>query len=169
MDKFISPKIYKKESVKIEGAFYTGQYYCDNKGRDWYETLTSWNGAIALDESDIVCACESDVSMMGMQEGRSVYEVLPRDVPENVVGNYTFKDGVFTDIRPNDVELAESERKRLMQDANNLILPLQDAADLGIETEGEASLLFKWKQYRVLLSRVDISAAPNVEWPVIPE
>ncbi|KKB22881.1 tail fiber assembly protein, partial [Escherichia coli] len=39
------------------------------------------------------------------------------------------------------------------------IAPLQDAVDLDIATEEEASLLAAWKTYRVLLNRVDTSVA----------
>ncbi|EHY3370425.1 tail fiber assembly protein, partial [Escherichia coli] len=48
------------------------------------------------------------------------------------------------------------------------IAPLQDAADLGIATEEEISLLEAWKKYRVLLNRVDTSTAQDIEWPVAP-
>ncbi|EFA6329502.1 hypothetical protein E3C62_13755 [Escherichia coli] len=44
----------------------------------------------------------------------------------------------------------------------------QDAVDLEIATEEEASLLEAWKKYRVLLNRVDTSTAPDIEWPAVP-
>ncbi|BES79828.1 tail fiber assembly protein [Yersinia phage vB_Yru_GN1] len=65
-----------------------------------------------------------------------------------------------------DAEVELFNRRSL---ANSKITPLQDAEDLGIITEDEASLLKKWKTYRVLLNRVDISKAPNITWPEIPE
>ncbi|EHW2673299.1 TPA: tail fiber assembly protein, partial [Escherichia coli] len=46
--------------------------------------------------------------------------------------------------------------------------PLQDAADLEIVIEEETSLREAWKKYRVLLNRVDTSAAPDIEWPTSP-
>ncbi len=55
-----------------------------------------------------------------------------------------------------------------MQAANEHIAPLQDAVDLEIATEEEASLLAAWKKYRVLLNRVDTSVAPDIEWPAVP-
>ncbi|KAA1170973.1 tail fiber assembly protein [Photorhabdus heterorhabditis] len=36
-------------------------------------------------------------------------------------------------------------------------------------TEAEKSALQAWKKYRVMLSRVDISQAPNIEWPEQPK
>lgn len=168
MDTFLNPRIYKNESVHIEGMFYTGLYFKDDRDRDWYETLTGWAGAIAVNESDIVCACESDVSMMGMAEGRSVYEVDPADVPQHVVGNFKYKNGVFIDIRPDEKELAGREKAELLLDAAAVISPLQDAVDLGIATNKEAEQLLAWKKYRVLLSRVDVSVMSRNEWPQPP-
>ncbi len=56
-----------------------------------------------------------------------------------------------------------------MQMASERIAPLQDAVDLDIATEEEASLLTAWKTYRVLLNRVDTAVAADVEWPVAPQ
>ncbi|MGA3715764.1 tail fiber assembly protein, partial [Escherichia coli] len=42
----------------------------------------------------------------------------------------------------------------------------QDAVDSGIASAEEINALAEWKKYRVLLMRVDISKAPDIEWPV---
>lgn len=55
-----------------------------------------------------------------------------------------------------------------MQSANNQIAPLQDAVDLDMATDVEKQTLADWKKYRVLLNRVDISTAPNIDWPPEP-
>ncbi|HDC4532635.1 tail fiber assembly protein [Enterobacter asburiae] len=165
MDTFINPVIYKYEHVEINGVMRTGLYFQDIHGRDWYETLRDWKGAIATDAAGIVIACETDVTLMGMMEGRNVYEVDPEHIPENVIGNYTFQDGFFTDIRPDAIELAEQKRKELLEEAKIAIAPLQDASDLGIETDEERGLLNEWKKYRVLLNRIDTSNAPDIDWP----
>ncbi|MEG1787544.1 MAG: tail fiber assembly protein, partial [Citrobacter sp.] len=44
----------------------------------------------------------------------------------------------------------------------------QDAVDLGIATEAEASLLLAWKKYRVLINRVDTSQTSDINWPDCP-
>lgn len=51
--------------------------------------------------------------------------------------------------------------------ASQIIATLQDAVDLGLSTPQEELSLREWKTYRVLLSRVDVTAAP-VQWPVAP-
>lgn len=48
------------------------------------------------------------------------------------------------------------------------IAPLQDAEDLEDATPAEATLLKKWKQYRVALSRMDMTAE-TWNWPEAPQ
>ncbi|AEN67338.1 tail assembly chaperone gp38 (plasmid) [Enterobacter soli] len=67
------------------------------------------------------------------------------------------------------VAQAEETRTVLMKEANARILPLQDAFDLGLETDEEKQLLLAWKKYRVLLNRVIASNAPDIIWPDKPE
>lgn len=73
---------------------------------------------------------------------------------------------------PTEKELiaqAETNKSFLMTKANEVLAPLQDALDLGLATNEEKELLFAWKTYRVLLNRVDTSAAPQIVWPRVPE
>lgn len=63
---------------------------------------------------------------------------------------------------------ANAKKTVLMTEAAERIAPLQDASDLGIATNEELAQLKAWKTYRVLLSRVDVSKAPDVEWPEKP-
>ncbi|MEX6151118.1 tail fiber assembly protein [Providencia hangzhouensis] len=67
--------------------------------------------------------------------------------------------------------IAEAEQKKqsLLSEANNSIAPLQDAVDLGMATDEEKAQLTAWKTYRVSLNRVDISTAPDIDWPEKPE
>ncbi|MEX0575228.1 tail fiber assembly protein [Enterobacter cloacae subsp. cloacae] len=46
--------------------------------------------------------------------------------------------------------------------------PLEDAVELGIATDEEAATLLLWKRYRVLLNRLDLSKAPDIQWPERP-
>lgn len=66
------------------------------------------------------------------------------------------------------IEQAEQQKSALLTAANNAIAPLQDAVDLEMATDDEQPLLLAWKKYRVLLNRVDTSAAPDIEWPTQP-
>jgi len=53
--------------------------------------------------------------------------------------------------------------------ASKIISPLQDAFDLEIATNAEVKKLAVWKKYRVLLNRIDVNTAPDIDWPDIPE
>ncbi|MFH2497050.1 tail fiber assembly protein [Morganella morganii] len=63
---------------------------------------------------------------------------------------------------------AEARKQALIAEANAAITPLQDAVDLGMITPVEEAALKEWKIYRVLLSRVNASTAPDTIWPVKP-
>ena len=67
------------------------------------------------------------------------------------------------------IAAAEAKKSSLLAVAATKIAPLQDAVDLSIATDEETALLAAWKKYRVLLNRVDTSAAPDIEWPEAPE
>ncbi|PVZ86695.1 phage tail protein [Serratia sp. S1B] len=67
------------------------------------------------------------------------------------------------------IKIAELTRSELRNAADVAISPLQDAVDLGIATGKETGQLKAWKTYRVLLSRIDTSTAPDIDWPVAPE
>ncbi|WP_258087436.1 tail fiber assembly protein [Xenorhabdus bovienii] len=64
---------------------------------------------------------------------------------------------------------AERKKQYLMSQASNAIAPLQDAVDLKMAIDSERESLTGWKKYRVLLNRVDCSAAPKIDWPKAPE
>ena len=63
---------------------------------------------------------------------------------------------------------AEMQKRILMAEAGDKISVLQDAVDLDMATPEEESTLKAWKVYRVLLSRVDTSTAPDIDWPLTP-
>ncbi|MFX2607078.1 tail fiber assembly protein [Enterobacter mori] len=64
---------------------------------------------------------------------------------------------------------AEAKKRRLLLDAEKVITPLQDAVDTNDATHDQKKLLLKWKAYRLALSRIDTSLAPNIIWPERPE
>lgn len=86
--------------------------------------------------------------------------------------NYRYSDGVFsapaTEVE-NAILIASSRLAAEMDEANRTIAPLQDAVDISIATDEETTRLSEWKRYRVALSRIDTSKAPDIEWPVMPE
>ncbi|BAN99513.1 hypothetical protein E05_47470 [Plautia stali symbiont] len=63
------------------------------------------------------------------------------------------------------ISAAEKRKSSLMQIATAAIAPLQDAVDLDMATDAEKALLLSWKKYRVLLNRIDLGAATDIDWP----
>ena len=68
-----------------------------------------------------------------------------------------------------DVNQASSKKNQLLAEATTQISYLQDAVDSQMASEQEARLLVEWKKYRVLVNRIDIEQAPNIEWPKQPK
>jgi hypothetical protein len=66
------------------------------------------------------------------------------------------------------LQMNTAARAQLLSIAADSIAPLQDAVDLGVATAGETASLTAWKQYRVAVSRVDMTQAAPA-WPSAPE
>ena len=67
------------------------------------------------------------------------------------------------------INVATAQKKQLLNEANAQIEYLQDAADANIATDTEKTLYAEWKKYRVLLNRVDVNQAPDIDWPKQPK
>ncbi|MGC0794300.1 tail fiber assembly protein [Pantoea agglomerans] len=90
-------------------------------------------------------------------------------LPEQPDVNYNYSDGVFSapaTEAENAVLIASSRLAAEMDLANRIIAPLQDAVDISIATDEETNRLSNLKRYRVELSRIDVSKAPDIEWPL---
>ncbi|MEK9495059.1 tail fiber assembly protein [Photorhabdus sp. P32] len=68
-------------------------------------------------------------------------------------------------VKDSQIEQAEKQRITLLRQANETIALLQHAVDTELASEKEKLLLLDWKKYLVLLSRIDISSAPDINWP----
>lgn len=153
-------------------------YLQSEDGLDWYalrESLVDSDALkIAFQADGIIRQQTYDVQGM-FPENLSVAVVnkksVPKDFPENADGQWIFNGKKITPRVIPESELiaqAEETRAQLMAEANQKITPLQAALDVGIATDEELAKLKVWKIYLVLLSRVDTSTAPNIEWPEPP-
>lgn len=66
-----------------------------------------------------------------------------------------------------ELATASNRRAALLAEANEQITYLSEAIDLGMATADETAAHTAWRQYRVLLSRVDITKLP-INWPAKP-
>ncbi|MGL9722130.1 tail fiber assembly protein [Symbiopectobacterium sp.] len=66
-------------------------------------------------------------------------------------------------------QAAQQELTSRLTVANARIQTLSDAVDLDMATDEENAALTEWKTYRVMLNRIDVSTAPDIEWPGQPQ
>lgn len=74
-------------------------------------------------------------------------------------------------VKPTNEEIIaniECQKQLLISESSYIIAPLQDACDLKIATDYELSQLQKWKEYRVMLNRVNTLTDSSISWPEKP-
>ncbi|KFA85882.1 tail fiber assembly protein [Enterobacter sp. EGD-HP1] len=177
-------KIYKPDNIQLEKDAEiirenTGMdiiFLRDPNGELWHEAQYLFDKdtlKIAFDENDVIVMLSEDATFLN-PVNCAVAEVKKDNVPAGVDESQTwmYRDGeIIPRIYTQDEFIAQAEamKQQLMADTSSIIAPLQDAVDIGEATDAEVSSLHGWKKYRVLLNRVDISKAPDIEWPELPE
>ncbi|MDE9557047.1 tail fiber assembly protein [Xenorhabdus bovienii] len=169
-------KIEKFTRYKPADAIPNVLYLKSEDGRDWYESqklFASDTLKIVYDDAGVIRSFGYDVSAL-CPTGLSVAEVDKKNAPDGISidGSWQYSDGKIISRVYTPAELqqqAERKKQYLMSQASNAIAPLQDAVDLNIATDAEKSSLAEWRKYRVLLSRVDCTTAPDVKWPEQPK
>jgi len=147
----------------------------DESGLDWYESQAGFSEEtlkFVYDSNGIIISFDYDVSKL-WPVGHSVAEISASEVPAglDISGGWVFDGKVITTRVYSSAEYvsqAEAERESSMALAAAAIAPLQDAVDIGDATDEERASLQGWKKYRVALNRLDLTAAPAIEWPEIP-
>jgi hypothetical protein len=172
----------EKDSEKYGDATAGIRFFESEDGQDWYEcqSLFADNTIKIMYDSENVIRSVIDkpvpergniyaVSMFS-PEGMSVAEISEK-LPEGFSirrGEWVFDGKKVVPRTWSKKELiaqAQKIKSALLDEAADAIAPLQDAADTEMATAEELQQLREWKTYRVLLSRVDVSAAPDVRWP----
>ncbi|MGO2972671.1 MAG: tail fiber assembly protein [Hafnia alvei] len=162
-----------------EDAMTSVAYLISEEGNDWYairDSLTNPQTLKIAFQTDGVIRQQTYDAQGMFPENLSVAEVskksIPNDFPERVDGNWIFDGKKITPrviLKSELIAQAEETRAQLMAEANQKIAPLQAALDVGIAIEDELAQLKAWKTYLVLLSRMDISNAPDIELPEVPD
>ncbi|AKH62883.1 MULTISPECIES: tail fiber assembly protein [Photorhabdus] len=138
-------------------------YYYSAKTNAFYPIELKENYIAAGSLPDDIMEINSDI----------YYEYAANNAPE---GKYRIagKNGLpeWADIPPLKKDelqqYAQFQKQQLVAEAIKQIAPLQDAVDLDIATEEEKITLSAWKEYRVMLNRVDISQENDIDWPEQP-
>lgn len=102
-----------------------------------------------------------------------VFQEYTQEPPEGKMRGA--KDGlpVWIDIPPlaqsELSSIAEQRKMELINKATNIIDPMADALNGGYIDAKDIGRLDKWQRYRYELTKIDISLAPDIEWPQKPE
>ncbi|WP_159287585.1 tail fiber assembly protein [Proteus terrae] len=102
-----------------------------------------------------------------------VFQEYTQEPPEGKMRST--KDGlpVWIDIPPlaqsELSSIAEQHKIDLINKATNIIAPMTDALNGGYIDDKDIEQLDKWQRYRYALTKIDISLAPDIEWPTKPE
>jgi hypothetical protein len=149
-------------------------YFKSEDGQDFYESLNLFTKKYKLciePDTGIIRSMAKDVSEL-YPAGFTVVDVDELPDGADISGDWLFDGQKVVRRIPTQgerVAKAKFEKASLMQDATNVIVPLQDAVDLDMATEAEKVQLVAWKKYRVLLNRIDVSTAPDIAWPEAPD
>ncbi|MHA3204287.1 tail fiber assembly protein, partial [Yersinia pseudotuberculosis] len=95
------------------------------------------------------------------------------EIPDgcNISGNWIFDSEKLVRRNVSAAEIiaaAAAKKATLKAAADSEIDWRQDAVDAGEASKKEISELAAWKKYRVALMRIDISKAPDINWPESP-
>ncbi|ANC42413.1 hypothetical protein A6V27_19575 [Hafnia alvei] len=150
-------------------------------GQDWYECQTLFADGTIKIMYDAQGVIRSMVTEPVPQRGNvlpvsmfwpvdcSVAEVNALPEACDISGAWRYTDsGEIVRHHDFDLKLAEKILLSRLNEADSMISPLERAVKHGIETNDERAVLEAWERYSVLLSRVDTSTAPDIDWPPIP-
>ena len=144
----------------------------DDKGNDWYDVIELFDESktlkIGYDDDGRVRTFTTNIHAL-FPVNLSVVELPATKANLRVtLGDYWFyKDGKLQQIRDYLAD-AETERNSRMADATARIDWLEDAQKDGDITAEEAAELAELRAYRTALRRLDLSAAPKINWPDAP-
>ncbi|WP_145586677.1 tail fiber assembly protein [Yersinia kristensenii] len=129
-------------------------------------------------EGDLPSHWTSDLVVDGYYKAQYQNATKNTDTGEWTGGDWVETSGPTTaDIehaKAFHIAAANTEKSTLMSHASNMIDALSDEIE-GLEEGGDdvpdklCSDLKAWKQYRVKVKNINVSLAPDVEWPVSPE
>ncbi|NDL14985.1 MULTISPECIES: tail fiber assembly protein, partial [Photorhabdus] len=128
-----------------------------------WEILPDYRGKIAY---DTLTREPTEVTEIGELPDTLTFKKPPTDFD-----TWNGKDWVVDKdlLKSHQINEAKQQQAALLQQANETISLLQDSVDLEVATDSEKEALLEWRKYRVLLTRVDVNQAPNVEWPEVPK
>lgn len=144
----------------------------DDKGNDWYDVIELFDesktmkigydddGAVRTFTTNIHAFFPVNLSVVELPATKANLRVTLGD-------DWFYKDGKLQQIR-NHLAVAEAERDNRMAEVTARINWLEDAQKDGDISAEEAAELAELRAYRTALRRLDLSAAPKINWPDAP-
>lgn len=171
-------KLINIQPYQPENPALPTQHYIDEQGFDWFEVASKLRGTVfiafdpaigtilqiadsRLPDTDALSLHPNGVSIVGLDsipDGCSINGGWLYTQAGEIIRNHAF-----------DVKQAQRELLRRQNQANSIILPLERAVKYGLATDEEKARLEAWERYSIALSRIDLSTAPAVDWPKLPE
>ncbi|EKQ2111892.1 tail fiber assembly protein [Salmonella enterica] len=148
------------------------QFIHDEAGVDWYilqklfqpDTLK-----IQYDKTGLIISADKDATKL-FPLNCSVVEFADTDIPDGFQpGNFTYSSDTITPVQTDYVALATTERDRRMASVTAKINQLMEAQDDSDITATELLELTALREYRTKLRRMDLTDAPDINWPVYPK
>lgn len=149
---------------------YSASFISDEDGNDWYELqkeLDTKTWKVVISSDGTVVAFNTDASTLFPIES-SVVELnkIPDELNNKGLWSYDFKLSKFT---YDYIKEAENERGRLLNEVRPRIQYLSDKSDDADITESESKELLSLRAYRTEVRNLDISKAPDIKWPSLPQ
>ncbi|QMA46775.1 tail fiber assembly protein [Citrobacter freundii] len=144
----------------------------DEKGNDWYDVVNLFDESktlkIGYDDDGRVRTYTTNIHAF-FPVNLSVVELSPTKANMRVTlgDDWFYKNGKLQQIRDH-LANAEAERNSRMADVTTRIDWLEDAqkdSDISADEEKELATL---RAYRAELRRLDLTGAPDIDWPEVP-
>lgn len=145
----------------------------DDKGNDWYDVIKLFDESktlkIGYDDDGRVRTFTTNIHAF-FPVNMSVAELPATKANLRVTlgDDWFYKDGKLQQIR-NHLADAEAERDSRMAEVTTRINWLEDAQKDGDISSDEETELATLRAYRTALRRLDLSTAPDINWPEVPD
>lgn len=137
----------------VENAFYLKEWEAD------YIKSGSWPADAKAVSEDVFTEFAANSAPAGKVRGVKKGEPVWVDIQPPTAEEIAAQKAEF-------VAQAKLKKSKLISDASDRIEILKDRIEAGQDKAAELKL---WKSYRIALDDIDVSAAPDIEWPVAPE
>lgn len=145
----------------------------DDKGNDWYDVIKLFDESktlkIGYDDDGRVRTFTTNIHAF-FPVNMSVVELSATKANLRVTlgDDWFYKDGKLQQIRDH-LANAEAERDSRMAEVTTRIDWLEDAQKDGDISSDEETELASLRAYRTALRRLDLTTAPDINWPEVPD